>query len=867
LRSAAAGGRHGRSANRLDVTPTTPEEEYAMRKWLSTAGAIALTAAFLVVIPLAPRADAVATNDDYADAVQVYGEFGTAEMASSLDATAEAGEPFGFTRSLWWKWTAPSSGTYAFDACQSDFSASVEVLAGPDFASLAEPAGSDWPFCYTNGGWYGSSYAQVFPAVAGTTYSIQVADFYDGAVGDVVLRWQKAPASNDAFADAQQLSGDTGDLSGVNFFATPDTDQPTILGSSLWFWWETSTPGDYMFDLCGTNFDAVMGIYTGETVSTLTEVAASDDSCSYGPQATFTAAAGTRYWVGVSGYSDSDQGDFDLHWQPADVPDNDDFADASPIGGIGEPTTDSVIGNNRFATLEATETFTYNPSNDSNSVWWAWTAPETGAYVLDTCGSNFETGLVVLSGTGVGTLSMETPWNAAGCQEASEGSMVLLDAVSGTTYFVRVSSAWAEPGGDILLRWQKGTAPPNDAFASATKLEGSGGTAFGTNMFATAEAGEPSYLGGHSVWWQWTAPSATPVSFDTQGSKLDRTALLVLTGSPGSFGTIASGYANASDDVESRVTFTPIAGQTYTIVVDGYDDNNAGILGGMGEIVLHWPASMVGDPAAPSITDHPDSLTVVAPATASFTATADGNPTPTVQWQWSYDGGSTWEDISGATSTTFTTPATSYAGMDGNQYRAVFTNGVGDPATTDAATLTVHTAPAVVTNPSSVQLTAGQTAELTASASGNPAPDPQWYVSTDGGSSWSPITGATSTTLTITSVDLSMDGNQYLAEFSNGIGSPVTTTPATLTVLPPAVVVSGVTGVFSQGQVQVSWTGATNSPTLFRCKLVKANAQWTEPCTSGQYLKGNAKYVEVQGYNAAGWGASATGAVTKGVKP
>ena len=55
--------------------------------------------------------------------------------------------------------------------------------------------------------------------------------------------------------------------------------------------------------------------------------------------------------------------------------------------------------------------------------------------------------------------------------------------------------------------------------------------------------------------------------------------------------------------------------------------------------------------------------------------------------------------------------------------------------------------PAAVTgNPVDQTVTAGQTYSFTASGSGSPAPTVQWQVSTDGGSSFSNIPGATSTT-------------------------------------------------------------------------------------------------------------------------
>jgi len=96
-------------------------------------------------------------------------------------------------------------------------------------------------------------------------------------------------------------------------------------------------------------------------------------------------------------------------------------------------------------------------------------------------------------------------------------------------------------------------------------------------------------------------------------------------------------------------------------------------------------------PVPPSITLQPVDVTVVAPATATFTAAASGVPSPTVQWQQSTDAGVTWTNINGATNPSLTTPATVLADS-GKRFRAVFTNASGS-VTTSAAILTVTTAP------------------------------------------------------------------------------------------------------------------------------------------------------------------------------
>jgi hypothetical protein len=183
--------------------------------------------------------------------------------------------------------------------------------------------------------------------------------------------------------------------------------------------------------------------------------------------------------------------------------------------------------------------------------------------------------------------------------------------------------------------------------------------------------------------------------------------------------------------------------------------------------------------AAPSILTNPASQTIVSGHSVTFSASASGYPAPTVQWQVSTNGGRSFSNISGATSPTYTINAVT-ASQNGYQYRAVFTNSAGS-ATTAVATLTVQSAPTVTTNPSSKTVSAGQTASFTAAATGNPAPTVQWQVSTDGGVTFTNISGASSPTLTLTGVTASQNRYKYRAVFTNALGS-TTTTAAVLTI-------------------------------------------------------------------------------------
>jgi hypothetical protein len=238
---------------------------------------------------------------------------------------------------------------------------------------------------------------------------------------------------------------------------------------------------------------------------------------------------------------------------------------------------------------------------------------------------------------------------------------------------------------------------------------------------------------------------------------------------------------------------------------------------------------------APGITTNPSSQTVNSGNTASFTAAATGTPAPTVQWQVSTDGGVTFANVTGATSSTLSFTAT--AVQNGNQYRAVFTNASGN-ATTSSASLTVDFAPAITQQPSSQTVTVGANATFTALANGNPAPTVQWQVSTDGGVTFNNISGATSTTLTLTAVTLAQSGSQYRAVFTNTLGN-ATTSAATLTVVPSCTNNCTLSGTVTNGQglsgLTVTITGPSPATTVFNA-ITDANGNYSfSGVTAGQY--------------------------------
>jgi alpha-tubulin suppressor-like RCC1 family protein len=225
--------------------------------------------------------------------------------------------------------------------------------------------------------------------------------------------------------------------------------------------------------------------------------------------------------------------------------------------------------------------------------------------------------------------------------------------------------------------------------------------------------------------------------------------------------------------------------------------------------------------AAPKVSKQPVSVAVEAGQPASFTAAASG--TPTTQWEVSLNGGASWQTIEGATSGTYTIAVTALS-ESGDQYRAVFTN-AGGQVTSKAATLTVEVAPQVTQQPVSQAVPESDEAHFEARASGSPAPTVQWQSLAVGSSTWKTLSGATSDTLNVASVNGSESGVKFRAIFKNALGEAITEA-ATLTIEnPPAI-----------GQQPLSTTATEGEPASFRASATGNPAptvQWELSTTSG----------------------------------
>ena len=137
-----------------------------------------------------------------------------------------------------------------------------------------------------------------------------------------------------------------------------------------------------------------------------------------------------------------------------------------------------------------------------------------------------------------------------------------------------------------------------------------------------------------------------------------------------------------ADGAASPITVTGLTnGVSYTFSVTATNDEGTGPASAQSNSVTPTPGG-----TAPTITVQPANQTVTAGATATFSVTATGSG---LTYQWRRNG----TNISGATSSSYTTPATTVSGGSANSgdvYSVVVTGDTAPAATSNNATLTVN---------------------------------------------------------------------------------------------------------------------------------------------------------------------------------
>ncbi|MHB9007987.1 MAG: S8 family serine peptidase [Limisphaerales bacterium] len=334
-------------------------------------------------------------NDAFAGARLLTGNSGSVsgrntDASKEANEPAHAGNPGG--RSIWYTWTAPANGLWAFDTVGSAFDTVLAVYTGNGVAALTLVTGNDDSSS-------GTSSRVSFNAVSGTAYRIAV-DGRNGDSGNATLNWAFTPnpPSITSFAPSSGDIGSTVVLTGLNFTGATGVRLNGVLVSA--FTVNSATQ---------LTLTVPLGVNTGPfSVTTPNGTAVS-------PQA----------FIVTSG------------------PANDQFAGAQLLSGSGA----IVAGQNVTATRETGEP-EHAGDLGGRSVWYRWTAPGDGTWAFDTAGTSFDTILGVYTGNTVNALTL-----VGSDDDAREDltSRVEFDATAGTTYQIAVDG-YGGANGNLALK-------------------------------------------------------------------------------------------------------------------------------------------------------------------------------------------------------------------------------------------------------------------------------------------------------------------------------------------------------------------------------------------------------------------------------
>lgn len=353
--------------------------------------------------------------------------------------------------------------------------------------------------------------------------------------------------SNDRFANAIKVAAGGGTYVANNRFADaylesyePAHAAAASVTSSLWWSWTPTSNARALIDTGGSLFNTLLGVYTGGSLSSLTEVdSAQTLVLQRKAYVLLDAKKGETYRIAIASTSTNNAGQINLRIAPNASPDL-----TPPIVGVSVPVSGYIVTSN---TVEVVAT-AYDPGPISSGVDHL----------------NFKVSPINhrLQGPGSSGAEGDSTNRVALVEGRNTVSVSAVDGVGNTSDAV-----------DIVVIYRR-TPVANDHFSFATALTGTSGTASVNNTEATREPGEPTHAGndgGHSVWWKWTAPEDGSLLLSTEGSGID-TLLGLYTGERvADLHTVTSNDDAFDNSAYSKLQQGVRSNQLYYIAVDSFN--------------------------------------------------------------------------------------------------------------------------------------------------------------------------------------------------------------------------------------------------------------------------------------------------------
>ncbi len=463
-----------------------------------------------------------------------------------LGATVEPGEPLlrsglGLSGSVWFSWTAPSTGSAYVIFTERAPNTALEVFQGPALEALT-------PVPTVGSG--------AFAAVAGETYQFRIHSPAGREGGDFAFSVDVVPGPvNDRFADRIRIVDTDAVQAGTTLHATVEPGEPaaSVASARGTVWWSWTAPAAAWVTIVPLEADGpTFAVHRGDAPAALVKLAESAPGTP-NPLAAFRSEAGVAYQISASSER---VGVFSWRLSLAALAPNDRFADRTPLEGARL----AVPGSNIGAAVEPGEPL-HGAGAGSHSVWWTWTAPSSGRVLVDLRGASFLPLIAVYRGEELGALSRVSATTVS--------RPVVFGAVEGLTYHIAVASN-LPLAGEFTLELARDDGPPNDAFAARSILAPGGEATAGALYGATSDAGEFALTGLNdpAVWWSWR-PDADSRAILSAVSEAGGLHVRLFRGSAlGSLTPVGAGRSLVAGE-EAVLVFNAAAGVDYAIAVLG----------------------------------------------------------------------------------------------------------------------------------------------------------------------------------------------------------------------------------------------------------------------------------------------------------
>ncbi len=354
------------------------------------------------------------SNDSFANRILIpIGS--TSTTGTNTAASRETGEalnpPTGLATggsTVWWTWTAPSTGPATIHTSATNFDTTLAVYRGGTLSLLGLIASND-----DQGG--GTDSGVTFLATAGVEYHIQV-DGFNAAQGNFTLNFPEVTA---ATGHAQVVGDPSVTHSRIGEAVTLHADATGQ--SPLSFQW-------YL------NGNPIPGASSKALTIPTTSI---QDLGDYSVEASNSLGNEFSRTIPLSLST------------PGAPPANDNFSSAIELPG----TSGSAVSDNLAATAESGEPNHAGNSGANPSVWWRWQAPSNGVLKLRTLGIELDTTLAAYTGNSVNALVPAASNDNANASAPFLQSEISLLVQANQTYSIAVSGA-AGATGPVRLDYQ-----------------------------------------------------------------------------------------------------------------------------------------------------------------------------------------------------------------------------------------------------------------------------------------------------------------------------------------------------------------------------------------------------------------------------